>query len=109
MNILTYKGYQGVFEYDQEADIFHGNVINLTDVITFQGRSIDELKQALADSVEDYLDFCADQNKTPDKPYSGRFNLRVDQELHRRMAAEAAMEGKSLNQWIIESLEELVK
>ncbi len=45
-----------MFEYDPEADIFHGEVVNLSDVITFQGRSIDDLKQALSDSVEDYLE-----------------------------------------------------
>lgn len=109
MNILSYKGYQGVFEYDAEADIFHGDVLNTTDVITFQGRSIDELKDALADSVEDYLEFCAKVGKTPDKPYSGKFNLRVDQELHRRISAAAVSSGKSLNQWVVDNLKELVK
>lgn len=53
MNTLTYKGYQGRFEYDSNADIFHGEALHLNDVVTFQGRSIDELKQTLADSVED--------------------------------------------------------
>ena len=65
MNTMTYKGYTGKFEYDPEADIFHGEVLHLSDVITFQGRSIDELKQALADSVEDYLDFCAEEGRQP--------------------------------------------
>lgn len=50
MNILSYKGYHGKFAYDPEEDIFHGEILHLADVITFQGRSIDELKQALADS-----------------------------------------------------------
>jgi predicted HicB family RNase H-like nuclease len=65
MSVSTYKGYHGHFEYYEGADIFHGQVMNLTDVITFQGRSIDELKQAPADSVEDYLEFCACEGKAP--------------------------------------------
>ena len=69
MSILTCKGYQGRFGYDAEADIFHGEVLHLTDVIAFQGRSIDELKQALADSVEDYLEFCAAKGRSPEKPF----------------------------------------
>ncbi len=85
MNMLTYKGYQGRFDYDPEADIFHGEVLHLTDVITFQGRSIDELKQALADSVEDYLEFCAQKGKIPEKSYSGRFNVRIAPEVHQRI------------------------
>jgi predicted HicB family RNase H-like nuclease len=70
MSVLTNKGYQGYFDYDQESDIFHGDVMDLTDIITFQGRSIDELKVALAESVEDYLEFCRLQGKTPERPFS---------------------------------------
>ncbi|MFW5837075.1 MAG: type II toxin-antitoxin system HicB family antitoxin [Desulfovibrionaceae bacterium] len=65
MNVMNYKDYQGRFEYDPEARIFHGEVLNLADVVTFQGRSIEELRQALADSVEDYLAFCAEKPRTP--------------------------------------------
>ena len=102
---MTSKEYYGVVEYDPEADIFHGEVINLSDVITFQGRSIDELKQALEDSVEDYLEFCAEKGKKPEKPYSGRFNVRLEPELHQRIAMEAAAAGKSLNGWVAEKLQ----
>ena len=105
MSMMIYKEYYGVFEYDPEADIFHGEVINLSDVITFQGRSIDELKQALEDSVEDYLEFCAEKGKKPEKPYSGRFNVRLEPELHQRIAMEAAAAGKSLNGWVAEKLQ----
>ena len=100
MSMLTYKGYQGRFDYDPEADIFHGEVLHLTDVITFQGRSIDELKQALADSVEDYLEFCAQKGKIPTKPYSERFNVRITSEVHQRIALEAARDGISINSWV---------
>lgn len=108
MSIMIYKGYQGRFEYDADADIFHGEVINLADVITFQGRSIDELKEALADSVEDYLNFCAEKGKTPEKPYSGRFNVRIAPEVHQRIAQEAARAGLSLNSWVARTLAEAV-
>jgi len=106
---MTYKGYHGVFEYDPEADIFHGEVVNLSDVITFQGRSIDDLKQALEDSVEDYLEFCAAKGKKPEKPYSGRFNVRLAPELHERIALQAAASGKSLNGWVAEALRDAVQ
>ncbi len=108
MSVLTYKGYHGRFEYDPDADIFHGQVMNLSDIITFQGRSIDELKTALADSVEDYLEFCAEENKTPEKPYSGRFNVRLEPAVHQRIALEAAREGQSLNNWVAQTLTKAV-
>ena len=100
MNTLSYKGYQGRFEYDAETDIFHGEALHLNDVVTFQGRSIDELKQALADSIEDYLELCKEVGKKPEKPFSGRFNIRISPELHQKIAKKAAEAGLSLNSWI---------
>ena len=108
MSILTYKGYQGRFAYDQDADIFHGDVLHITDVVTFQGRSIDELKTALADSIEDYFDMCNEVGKSPQKPFSGRFNVRFTPELHQKAAHTAAVEGMSLNNWIAHTVEKAV-
>jgi len=104
MNILTYKGYTGVFEFYPDDEAFHGQVAGITDVVHFTGSSIEELKQALAGSVEDYLEFCAEQGKEPQRPYSGRFNVRIAPELHQRIASRAAADGKSLNAWVAEAL-----
>ena len=108
-NLLFYKGYQGHFQYDPDADIFHGDVLHLNDVITFQGRSIDELKTALADSIEVYLEYCAQKGRAPQKPFSGSFNIRIPPEIHQRAAASAARDGVSLNKWVAKTLEQAVK
>lgn len=102
---MEYKGYVATVEFDDEADIFHGEVINLRDVITFQGKSVDELRQAFKDSVEDYLDFCASRNEEPEKPFSGKFSLRLDPALHRQIALQARKAG---NSWIVDTLEQVV-
>ncbi len=39
------------------------------------------------------------------KRYSGKFNLRLGKELHERLAIEAVKEGKSLNAFCAETLE----
>ena len=109
MNTLAYKGYQGRFEYDSDADIFHGEVLHLNDVVTFQGRSIDELKQALADSVEDYLLLCREVGKEPERPFSGRFNIRISPELHQKIARKAAEAGVSLNSCVTDELANAVQ
>ena len=69
---MNYQGYQASVTFDEEADIFHGSVVNTRDVITFQGRSIDEIRIAFKDSVNEYLKFCAERGREPEKPYSGR-------------------------------------
>ncbi len=65
---MNYSGYEAIVEYDEDADLFHGEVVNTRDVITFQGRSVDVLKAALAVSVEDYLAFCRERGEKPEKP-----------------------------------------
>jgi predicted HicB family RNase H-like nuclease len=104
--MLTYKNYVGHVEFDDEAEIFFGEVINTRDVITFQGKSVAELKKAFVDSIEVYLEFCAERNEAPDKPFSGKFNLRLDPEVHRAAYISAKKIGKSLNQWVAELISE---
>jgi predicted HicB family RNase H-like nuclease len=102
--MMEYKGYIGHVEFDDEADIFHGEVINTRDVITFQGRTVDEIKQAFRDSVEDYLDYCAKLDQPPEKPFTGKFMLRIPPDLHRKIYVAAKQSGESLNAWIKEQL-----
>jgi predicted HicB family RNase H-like nuclease len=92
-----------------DADIFHGEIINLRDVITFEGETVEELKQAFIDSVEDYLDFCAERSEDPEKSFSGKFVVRVEPELHKIMTIEARKEGKSLNSWVNDALTKALK
>ncbi len=91
--MLKYKGYTGYVVYDDEARIFHGEVTAIKAVITFQGTTVDELEQAFRDSIDDYIAWCAKRNKEPEKPYSGKFNLRMSPELYAKVAASAAQEG----------------
>ena len=97
---MNYQGYQTSVTFEEEADIFHGSVVNTRDVITFQGRSIDEIRIAFKDSVNEYLKFCAERGREPEKPYSGRIALRIPASLHRTASSAARAEGKSLNSWL---------
>ena len=103
--MMTYKGYSGVVQYDDEAKIFHGEVINTRTVITFQGTTVDEIETAFRDSVEDYLDWCKERKKDPEKPFSGKFVLRLSPELHRRLNLKAKTNNTSLNSFIVQALE----
>ena len=73
--MIEYKGYIGVVDFDPEIDLFHGTIINTTDVITFYGASVTELREEMQKSVEGYLEFCRKQGKMPEKPFSDRFNI----------------------------------
>jgi predicted HicB family RNase H-like nuclease len=98
--MIDYKGYTGVFEFDPSIDAFHGRVIGLQDVVTFQGHSLEELRHEMAESIEDYLEFCAEAGKDPEKPYRGEFLVRTTPEVHRAAAIEAEAAGMSLNAWV---------
>jgi predicted HicB family RNase H-like nuclease len=107
--MMEYKGYFAKVEFDDDASIFHGEVINLRDVITFEGETVKELKQAFQDSVDDYLDFCAERGESPEKPYSGKFVVRVEPELHKNITMEARKKGKSLNIWVKDAISKALK
>lgn len=102
---LTYKGYFGEFDYQDGDEAFHGQVTGLRDMVHFQGKSIDELRASFQEAVDDYLAFCAELGREPQKPYTGRFVVRLDPDLHRRISARAQATGMSLNQWVNQALE----
>jgi len=106
--MMEYKGYFGKTEFDDEANIFYGEVINLRDVVTFQGETVTELRNSFCESIDDYLEFCALRGEEPEKPYSGKFVVRVDPELHKNLSIQAKKNGKSLNAWVHETLSKIV-
>lgn len=103
--MMEYKGYFANIEYDSEAKVFHGEVIGLNDVITFQGTSVKELEKEFHESVKDYLEFCRKENRDPEKTFSGTLNLRMGADRHRTVAAQAQIHKQSINEWINEAIE----
>ncbi|MGC2855587.1 type II toxin-antitoxin system HicB family antitoxin [Novispirillum sp. DQ9] len=104
---LEYNGYTaGPIDFDEETGTFSGVVIGLNDVIHFEGSTAEELVTAFRGSIDEYLAFCAERGREPDKPYSGKILLRTDPTLHRKAAQAAAREGLSLNQWLARRIED---
>ena len=103
--MLKYKGYTGKVEFDDEAEIFHGEVCGLRDVVTFQGTSAKKLKKAFCDSVDEYLEFCRELGQEPDRPFSGKMIVRMPPNLHRNLHNAAAAQNVSLNALIVDLLE----
>ena len=106
---MNYKGYEALVEYDDEDKLFVGRVINTRDVIAFDGLTVDELQTSFQAAVDEYLGDCEQLGKDPDKPFSGRFNLRISPDLHRHVAICAEKEGVSLNAFVEKTLTQSVK
>jgi len=102
--MMQYKGYLGKVEFDSDAQILHGEVLGIRDVVTFQGSSVRELKKAFRDSIDDYLTFCRQRGEAPDKPHSGQFIVRIDSDLHRKANMLASASGKSLNSLVADAV-----
>ena len=105
--MLTYKGYIGKVSFDDEAEIFHGEVCGLRDVVTFQATAAAEVKQAFQASIDDYLEFCEQTRQPPDKPFSGKFIVRIPAELHRDLHNLAAAQEVSLNSLVVRILDQV--
>lgn len=104
-NTMTYKGYAARIEYDDDDGIFAGRIAGIRDGVGFHADSVDSLRQAFHEAVDDYLETCAKIGKEPQRAFSGRVMFRVSPETHRKAAVAAELSGKSLNQWAAEVLE----
>jgi predicted HicB family RNase H-like nuclease len=107
-DVLKYKEYYGDINYSAFDEVFHGKIIGISDLVTFEGSSIKELKKAFKDSVDDYLDFCKELGKEPEKSYKGSFNIRISPELHRQAAKYAAVNNMSLNEFVKYAIDKMV-
>jgi predicted HicB family RNase H-like nuclease len=105
-NALKYKGYTGTVVFDSDDRIFHGRLMGITDMITFEGASVENLEEDFRSAVDEYLKTCKRIGREPEKPFSGRFMLRVPSELHCAIALRAKKERKSINAWIAEICEQ---
>ena len=108
--MLKYKDYVGDnIEYDPEGKIFTGEVLGLRTVLTFQGRTTDEVEKSFKETIDLYLSMCKEDGVSPERPYSGKFNVRISPELHREIALKATSERISINDWVIDVFEKSVQ
>jgi len=105
-DVLTYKDYMGSVHYCAEDEVFYGKIEGIEDLVSFEAKSVDALKAAFEESVEDYLDICERNNKDAEKSYKGSFNVRIPSELHRKAKRTAVKMGISLNQFMQKALED---
>ncbi|MCZ4254745.1 type II toxin-antitoxin system HicB family antitoxin [Sulfitobacter sp. G21635-S1] len=104
-----YKGYTASIWYESDDLLFHGTVEGIRDTVHFAGASAQELERAFRDSVDDYLNWCAEDGVEPNKPYSGRLAFRTTPEHHRLISEAASAQARSINQWMDEVLEEAAR
>lgn len=103
-NVMTYKNYTARVEFDPRDNIFVGRVLGVRDIIGFHGETVADLTADFHAAIEHYIEVCKRENKTPEKPASGKLMLRVPPEVHAAALVAAKAHGKSLNQWAAEVL-----
>jgi predicted HicB family RNase H-like nuclease len=106
--MMEYKGYHAQIEYDNDDQLFVGKVFGIVDALYFHGTAVAELEDMFHQSIDNYLQMCAESGKTPDREFKGSFNVRISPELHRGIAMKAAQQGVSLNQYVLSALENAV-
>ena len=107
-NLLEYNGFLGSVEYSASNEIFYGRIIGINDRITYDGDSVQGLKQSFIEAVDDYLEGCAEVGKEPEKSYAGSLNVRVTPELHRKAVGFALLNNRTLDDTVEEALRRLV-
>ncbi len=109
MNTMEIDGYKAVIQYDPEIEMFRGEFIGLNGGADFYATDIDGLRKEGKISLEAFLDMCREDGVEPRKEYSGKFNLRINPDLHAEVSARAMATGKSLNQWITDLINQSIQ
>ena len=105
-NVLKYNDFIATVKYSEEDEAFIGRIESIDSVVSFEGQSVEELKFAFKEAVESYLDFCRRKGiAETQKSYTGVFNVRINSSLHKRAAIMAKLNGKTLNAFVKESIE----
>lgn len=107
--MIKYKGYIGKVTYDSNLKVFHGDVIGVKHVITFEGRDAEEIESSFKDAIDDYLEMCEEEGIKPERTFSGKFLLRLSPDLHEKLVYEATLHNKSLNEYVIDTLSSIHK
>lgn len=104
-DLLEYKEYQGSVEFSSEDKILFGKILFVDSLIMYHGESVNELESAFHSAVDEYLAHCLANDKEPNKPFSGTFNVRIGPELHKAAVQQAYREGLKLNEFVKHSIE----
>jgi len=103
---LEYKGYNGSVLYSAEDRILHGRIVGIRDAVTYEGSNVASLEKNFKAAVDEYLNFCKEEDKTPDTAFKGSFNVRLGRDLHKRAALYAEEHDQKLNVVVQNALEE---
>lgn len=104
MSTMNLDGYTARITYDSELDQFRGEIVGLNGGADFYGKTPAELRREFRKSLQVYLEVCREKGINPRRQFSGRFNLRINPELHQRLATLAEARGLSLNTLVEENL-----
>ena len=107
-NILEYKGYHTKVEFDSEELVLRGKIEGINDLINFECKDTKDVEKEFHEAVDDYLEFCKEVGKKPDKEYKGSFNIRINPELHKKLAIVAMEQGDTLNASVEKAIQEYV-
>ncbi|MBI4690795.1 MAG: type II toxin-antitoxin system HicB family antitoxin [Nitrospirae bacterium] len=107
-DVLTYKGFIGSVHFSADDKVFHGKIEGITDLVSFEGQTVNELIKAFHEAVDDYIALCKEAGKELLKSCKGSFNVRVSSELHTKAMQQASMLGISLNQLVQKAVEKAV-
>lgn len=107
-NVLEYKGYHTKVEFDSHDFTLRGKIEGINDLVNFECESINDVKNVFEEAVDDYLEFCKEVGKEPEKEYKGTFNIRIEPQLHKKIAVLASKRGETLNAAVQRAIEEYV-
>ncbi len=106
--LLTYKGFYGSTEYSHEDGVFCGEIEFISDLVTFEADTEDQLEKEFRDAVDHYLSTCQKLGRKPETPFPGKVIVELPPDLHIAIAKNACQEHKSIDSWIADACRKMI-
>lgn len=100
MNVMEINGVKAVITFDPDIAMFRGEFVGLNGGADFYATDIEGLRREGAASLKVFFEMCEEEGVSPYKKTTGRFNLRLPQDIHDKAVTMAKASGKSVNAWI---------
>lgn len=106
--VMSYRGYKGTIEYSLEDNILHGEVLGIRSLLSYEGNTLQELKDDFEDTIDDYFECCKNHNMTPEKPYKQNIVINLEPDLQEKLYLYSELRDEDISDSINRAIRNLV-
>ena len=105
--VMSYRGYKGTIEYSLEDTVLYGEVLGIRSLLSYEGNTLQELKDDFEDTIDDYFEYCKNHNMTPEKPYKQNIVINLEPDLQEKLYLYSELRDEDISDSINRAIRNL--